>query len=113
VLWNIIDNRTRRYRWKTVNAVVEAVEHDNSCLDADQAPDSDPLSTVDYDALEAISVYEAIEWAMEQPCPVTLYLYDEGAGFSDDEEHFHNMAVRFEADDDEDEPEGDEATRLN
>jgi hypothetical protein len=79
-----------------VNAIVEAVEHDNSCLDADQAPDSDPLVTVDYDALEAVSVYEAIKWAMEQPCPVTLYLYDEGGGFNDDEEHVHTMAVRFE-----------------
>ena len=68
--------------------------------DADQAPESDPLVSVDYDALEAVSVNEAIRWAMEQPCPVTLYLYDEGGGFSDDEEHFHNVAVRFEADED-------------
>ena len=100
MLWNIIDNRTRRYRWTTVNAIVEAVEHDNSCADAEQAPEGDPLVTVDYDALEAVSVNEAIEWAMGQPCPVTLYLYDEGGGFSDDEEHFHNMSVRFEADED-------------
>ncbi|WP_426267007.1 hypothetical protein [Sphingomonas sp. LHG3443-2] len=39
---------------------------------------------------------------MEQPSPVTLFLYDEGGGFSDDEEHFHNMAVRFDADGDKD-----------
>ncbi len=83
MLWNIIDNRTRRYRWKTVNAIVESVEHDNCCLDADQAPESDPLVTVDYEALEAVSVHEAIRWAMGQPCPVTLYFYDEGGGFSD------------------------------
>ncbi len=101
MLWNIIDNRTRPYRWQTVNAIVEAVEHDNGCPDADQAPESDPLVSVDYAALEAVSVHEAIKWAMEQPCPVTLYLYDEEGGFSDDEEHFHNMAIRFEADYDE------------
>ena len=98
MLWNIVDDRTRRYRWKSVNAIVEAVEHDNSCPDADQAPESDPSVSVDYDALEAVSVNEAIKWATEQPCPVTLFLYDQGGGFSDDEEHFHNMAVRFDAD---------------
>lgn len=100
MLWNIVDNRTRRYRWKSVNAIVEAVEHDNSCPDADQAPASDPLVSVDYDALEAVSVNEAVKWAMEQPCPVTLFLYDEGGGFSDDGEHFYNMSVRFDADGD-------------
>jgi hypothetical protein len=41
MLWNIIDKRTRPYRWREVNAIVEAVEHDNSCADADQAPESD------------------------------------------------------------------------
>ncbi|WP_426267008.1 hypothetical protein [Sphingomonas sp. LHG3443-2] len=61
MLWNIVDNRTRRYRWKSVNATVEAVEHDNSCPDSDQAPESDPLVSVDYDALEAVSVNEAIK----------------------------------------------------
>ena len=42
MIWNIIDNRRRPYRWREVNAIVEAVEHDNSCPDADQAPESDP-----------------------------------------------------------------------
>ena len=84
MLWNIVDHRTRRYRWKSVNAIVEAIEHDNSCADADQAPSSDPSAYVIYDALEAVSVNEAVRWAMEQPCPVTLYLYDEGQGFTDE-----------------------------
>ena len=100
MLWNIIDNRKRRYRWRVVNAIVEAVEADNSCVDADQAPRADPSVVVDYDALEAVSVNEAIRWAIEQPCPVTLYLYDEGGGFSNDE-HFNEMEARFEADEDE------------
>jgi hypothetical protein len=99
MLWNIIDNRERRYRWKIVNAIVEAVEHDNSCADADQAPESDPSKVVLYDALEAVSVNEAITWAMEQSCPVTLYLYDEGKGF-DEDVHFNEMEVRFESDED-------------
>ena len=94
MLWNIIDNRTRPYRWREVNAIVEAVEHDNSCTDADQAPESDPRLTVDYDALEAVSVHEAVVWAIEQPCPVTLYIYDLGGGFVGDE-HFNKMENRF------------------
>jgi hypothetical protein len=95
MLWNIIDRRTRPYRWREVNAIVEATEHDNTCKDADQAPESDPIVTVDYDALEAVSVSEAMKWAEQQPCPVTLYLYDQGSGFGD-EEHFTNCEVRFD-----------------
>jgi hypothetical protein len=83
MLWNIIDRRTRPYRWREVNAIVEAIEHDNSCHDADQAPESDPGTAVDYDALEAVSVSEAVRWADGQPCPVTLYLYDLGSEFAD------------------------------
>lgn len=94
MLCNIIDRRTRPYRWRQVNAIVEATEHDNSCVDSDQAPESDPASTVDYEALEAVSVSEAVKWAEGQPCPVTLYLYDLGSGFGD-EEHFTSVEVRF------------------
>lgn len=94
MLWNIIDNRTRPYRWREVNAIVEATEHDNSCKDADLAPESDPNLTVDYKALEAVSVAEAVQWAESMPCPVTLYLYDLGSGFGEDE-HFTNVTVRF------------------
>lgn len=99
MLWNVIDKRKRPYRWREINAIIEATEHDNSCADADQAPESDPNVTVDYDALEAVSVSEAIKWAESQSCPVTLYLYDLGAGFGD-EEHFTNVEVRFTDEDD-------------
>jgi hypothetical protein len=94
MIWNIIDRRERPYRWQEVNAIVEAVEHDNSCADADQAPESDPLLTVDYASLEAVSVQEALAWADSQRCPVTLYLYDTGRGFSN-EEHFNEVSNRF------------------
>lgn len=102
MLWNIRDKRTRPNCWREVNAIIEAVEHDNSCADADQAPASDPALTVDYDALEAVSVQEAVAWANGQPCPVTLYLYDLGGGFSDSE-HFDGLEDRFP-------PIGDEAS---
>lgn len=94
MIWNIIDKRERLYRWQKVNAIVEAVEHDNSCADADQAPESDPMLTVDYASLEAVSVQEAVVWASGQGCPVTLFLYDEGHGLAN-EEHFNNVASRF------------------
>jgi hypothetical protein len=42
-----------------------------------------------------VSVQEAIAWANEQRCPVTLYLYDKGRGFSN-EEHFTAVGIRFE-----------------
>ncbi|GAO39890.1 hypothetical protein SCH01S_39_01750 [Sphingomonas changbaiensis NBRC 104936] len=98
MIWNIIDRRERPYRWREVNAIIEAVEHDNSCQDADQAPDSDPVLIVDYDALEAVSVAEAVKWANEQRCPVTLYLYDSGRGF-EAEEHFQAVGNRLQNDD--------------
>jgi len=84
-----------------VNAIVEAAEHDNSVADSDQAPESHPNLVVDYDALEAVSVQEAITWAVEQRCPVTLYLYDLGQGFKN-ERHFHEVANRFGPDDKDD-----------
>ena len=94
MIWNIVDRRNRQYRWREVNAIVEATEHDNSCNDADQAPESDASLTVDYASLEAVTVNEAITWANGQPCPVTLYLYDVGRGFAD-EEHFSAVGNRF------------------
>ena len=39
MIWNIIDNRTRPYRWAHINAIIEAAWHDNSCADTDIAPD--------------------------------------------------------------------------
>lgn len=98
MIWNIIDRRERPYRWKVVNAVIEAVEHDNSVVDADQAPDADVHVVVDYAQREAVSVHEAIVWANAQGCPVTLFLYDEGAGI-EREEHFQAQAIRFLGDD--------------
>jgi hypothetical protein len=78
MIYNVIDSRKRPYRWRKVNAIIEATSHDNSCKDADQQPPSDDDLT--YDEREGISLNEAIRWADEQSCPVTLYIYDEGRG---------------------------------
>ena len=94
MIWNIIDRRERVHRWKRVNAIIEAVEHDNSCVDADQAPDFDVMEVIDYEQREGVSVSDAVEWATQQRCPVTLYLYDEGRGTAK-EEHFNASEERF------------------
>lgn len=80
MIWNIIDKRARQYRWKCVNAIIEATSHDNTVRDSDEAPMTP--SDVIYDQRESVTLAEAIQWANEQTCPVTLYIYDEGRGTS-------------------------------
>jgi hypothetical protein len=64
MLWNIIDHRERPYRWKRVNAVIEATLNDNSVTDADQVELSD--EDVVYDERARISVADAVRWALGQ-----------------------------------------------
>jgi hypothetical protein len=71
---NIVDRRARPFRWKRINAIIEAVEHDNSVADADHAPEALPHDVIDYDQREGVTVKEAVDWANQQRCPVTLYL---------------------------------------
>ena len=84
MIYNIIDQRTRPYRWRRINAIIEATAHDNACEDSDLQPESD--DDVTYDQRGPISLFEAVQWAMAQPSPVTLYLYDEGDGFTSEPE---------------------------
>lgn len=74
MICNIVDNRTRRYRWKRINAIIEATSHDNSCADSDQQPQSD--TDIVYEERKGVSLNEAITWAMRAKSPVTLYLSD-------------------------------------
>ena len=78
MIHNIIDQRRRRYRWRKINAIIEATAHDNGCVDSDQQPASD--DDVTYQQREGISLADAVRWAMSAPSPVTLFLYDEGDG---------------------------------
>ena len=94
MIWNVIDRRLRPYRWKRITAIVEAVEHDNSVADADKAPTSDVATVVDYDQLEGVTLAQAVAWANQQSCPVTLYLYDEDKGTTS-EGHFDAAGNRF------------------
>lgn len=79
MIWNIVDNRKRGYRWKEINTIIEDVAHDNSCRDTDIF-DEENENAPDYLSKENISVHEAIAWAEAQTGKVTLYLYDKGSG---------------------------------
>jgi hypothetical protein len=79
MIWNIIDRRERPYRWKRINAIIEATSNDNCVKDADQVEVHD--DDVIYDQRSCLTVAEAVQWAMGQDQPVTLFLYDAGKGF--------------------------------
>lgn len=75
---NVIDRRTRPYRWLEVTVIAEATAHDNSVKDSDQAgPEG---VEVIYETLENTTVAHAVMWAQSLPGQVTLYLYDLGEG---------------------------------
>ncbi|MBX3564906.1 MAG: hypothetical protein KF730_10060 [Sphingomonas sp.] len=78
MICNIIDKRTRPYRWREVNAIIEATSRDNASEDADQLPPT--TDDLIYDERENVTLAEAIRWANQEPSQVTLYLYDKGAG---------------------------------
>jgi hypothetical protein len=76
MLTNIIDKRTKPYRWATVYAIAEATSHDNAVTDADQAsagPDDVPWAEMGNGSLA-----DAIAWANGLPGQVTLFVYDAG-----------------------------------
>lgn len=75
---NIVDRRKHEYRFETVNAIIEAAWHDNSCADSDQIEhDGDGPS---YEEREHVSLADALAWGGTFTEPVTLYLYDKDGG---------------------------------
>lgn len=72
---NIVDSRTRKFRWMKVKAIIEPTWHDNSCQDADQSQPS--LNEIELSKIASVSVQDAITWAHSLGYGVTLYLYDE------------------------------------
>jgi hypothetical protein len=73
MIYNILDERERRFRWEKVNAVVESTSCDNGVRDSDQATLTDDLL---YSYRDGISLREAIAWANNLSESVTLYIYD-------------------------------------
>jgi hypothetical protein len=96
MIWNIIDRRTRPYRWKAITAIVEPTYHDNTVADSDYTEDrSDDIS---YDERAEISLADAVIWAQSLSFPATLYLYDLGHGINTASEkfteHFVSSGIR-------------------
>lgn len=79
MILNIVDRRSRGYRWRRVNAVLENAWQDNGCKDSDQAR-ADCAHQLTYAERSGISVSDAIAWGMAEKAEVTLYLYNEGEG---------------------------------
>jgi hypothetical protein len=80
MIWNIIDRRTRPYRWKAITAIVEPTYHDNTIADSDQT--EDPIDDIPYGERAEISLADAVIWAQSLSFPATLYLYDLGRGIN-------------------------------
>ena len=72
---NMIDLRSRQYRWASILAVVEAASKDNAAQDADTVESGIGIE-IDYAERDGISVREAVLWADRLEGMVTLYLYD-------------------------------------
>ena len=79
MIWNVIDSRKRRYRWRKVNAVIENIKHDNSVEDTDIFDEENNDAPL-YEEKKGVLLHEAIEWAESAPGKVTLYLYNDGDG---------------------------------
>lgn len=77
MIYNVIDHRTRKYRWLKINAVIEDTAHDNGCDDADQLDEIQENAGI-IDSRQDIPLHEAIRWAEDTAGKVTLYLYDQG-----------------------------------
>lgn len=77
-LTNIIDRRKTDYKFKKINAVVEATWHDNRVPGSDRV-DVDPDAPA-YAEKEHTTVNEAIKWAESFIGEVTLYIYDPNDG---------------------------------
>lgn len=82
MLTNVIDRRTRPYRFKKINAVIEPTRHDNGCQNADIAPRDLEMdgSWMGYAQKEHVTLSDAVVWATSHKDAVTLYLYDEDGG---------------------------------
>jgi hypothetical protein len=79
MIFNIIDRRKQRYRWKLITAIIEPTFQDNSVADSDET--EEPTGEYQpYDSLSETSLADAIAWAQAKSFAVTLYFYDLGQG---------------------------------
>ncbi len=72
---NLIDLRSRPYRWKSVLAVCESAVKDNEAEDSDLIAPGVGVE-VEYAERDGVSLREAVLWAEQLGGLVTLYIYD-------------------------------------
>jgi hypothetical protein len=89
MIFDIVDERERPYRWARINAIIEATWHDNTVVEPDKAAAEPAEIEVTYEQREGVSLHEAIMWAEQDPCAVTLRIYDEGKGTYDERKGGH------------------------
>lgn len=80
---NIVDGRKHKFRWKNIEAIIEAVQHDNNLKKFPGSDNYDTPASEDwcgYEERVGISLQDAIIWASEFPHPVTLFIYEVGGG---------------------------------
>lgn len=85
MIFNIIDRRQNKYRWKRITAIIEPIWHDNYRGDRvagdmyPSTPELEEKAGIGYDEIETCSVATAVAYATELEYPCTLFLYDHGA----------------------------------
>lgn len=77
---NIVDHRKKPYRFKKINAVIEATWHDNKVKDSDFIVKNEDDEGPTYEESEHTTLADAVLWAQSFTAPVTLYIYDEDGG---------------------------------
>lgn len=83
MLFNVVDHRTKKFRWAEITAIVEPTIHDETCVESDVVPAGlREYTGVGYAEKPKCSFQEAVKWAEEFDFPVTLYVYDLGDGIS-------------------------------
>ena len=82
MIYNLVDHRINKYRWKCINAVVEPIWQDDNIENGDDSGIRNPNPAISaYEELGMVSLHHAVCWAEAKTHPVTLFLYDEEDGF--------------------------------
>lgn len=103
MIFNIIDRRVNKYRWKKITAIIEPVWHDNyqgSKTVGDMYSPTAKMAEaagIGYHEIPTCSVAIAVDAANELEYPCTLFLYDHGEGINLTRSIQPRKAVEFEA----------------
>lgn len=89
MIFNIIDRRQNKYRWKRITAIIEPIWHDNYRGDRaagdmyPSTPELEEKAGIGYKEIPTCSIAIAVATATELEYPCTLFLYDHGDGIGE------------------------------